>query len=336
MALSLLCTSLCSGQTSDPVGIMTLNVAGMGSGSSPQYTSFGLGLTRPVLSQGTVDQFGTNTIVNNEDGWTDNEFNSYGTVSNPCYVEFTSGVNAGVVLDIAATSASSRSITTVQNLPSGVAVGDQFKIRQHWTIGSVFGANDQSGLGAGTVTSADEILIWNTGTQAYDIYYYQTSGVGGIGWRKGGSPTVDASTTPIAPFAGLTIKRQQAANFSFVICGSVKTGQSSIPIVPGNNAVANVYATSMTLGDSGLYTGNAATGIAGGTITTADQVLTWDGIGYNVYYYQTFGVSGVGWRSSSNQTDVSGTVIPAGTSVVINRKASSSFSWVSPQHPSNF
>lgn len=315
--------------TTDPVGFITLTVAGTGGGTTPAYTYLGLGMTQPVLFQGAVDALGTKTITNNEAGWTDNQFNGTG---NACFVEFTSGANAGVTIDISATTASTKSITTVQNIPAGTSVGDTFKIRQHWTIGTVFGATDQSGLAGGSSTTADLVFLYNG--SGYDVYYYQTVGLGGTGWRKGGSAG-DASNTVIYGDEGLIVKRNQASNLNIVLMGAVKTGQTSVPITSGVNFVGNVYAASLTLGDSGLYTGNASTGIAGGSSTTADLVYIWNGTGYNIYYYQTVGLGGTGWRQAGVAGDASGAPIPVGAAVLVKRQSGSGFNWIIPQHPSS-
>jgi hypothetical protein len=58
-------------------------------------------------------------------------------------------------------------------------------------------------------------LIWN-GT-SYDTYYYQTSGLGGTGWRKGGAPAVDAASATIPVGASVVIRRQGASGFSWVV-----------------------------------------------------------------------------------------------------------------------
>jgi uncharacterized protein (TIGR02597 family) len=218
---------------------------------------------------------------------------------------------------------------------SGAAAGVTFKIRKHWSIATVFGPANEAGLGGGSVVTADKILLWDGTT--YLQYYYQTTGIGGIGWRKSGAPTVNAANTVFYPEDGIVIQRLQSANVPVILMGAVKTGQTSIPVAANLNFVGDVYAAPLTLADSGLYTGNNATGLAGGSVTTADQVFIWN-LGtnsYDIYYYQTVGIGGVGWRKSgAPAVDASGTQVPVGTSVVLNRKnAAGAFNWVIAQHP---
>lgn len=317
--------------TTNPVGFITITVNGTGGTQANAITLAGLGLTQPVLFQGASTSIGANSITDTAATWTDNQFNGNG---NACYVEIASGANAGVLLDVASTTAATQTITTVQPIPAGTSAGDSFIIRQHWTIGSVFGTTNQAGLSGGTSTSADEILLY--ASTGYQIYYYQTSGLGGTGWRLVGDQSTDASGTVIYPEEGMIIKRLQAAPANIVLMGAVKTGQTSVAIVPGLNFIGNIYASAMTLSDSNLYTGSSTTGIAGGTSTSADEILIWNASvnGYDIYYYQTSGLGGTGWRKVGDQSnDASGASIPVGTSVIVKRLAATGFNWVIPQHP---
>ncbi len=315
-----------------PVGIITLAVNGTGGTQSSAMTLAGLGLTQRALFQGTSTSIGTNLIVDAAAAWMDDQFDGPG---NACYVEITSGTNAGVILDVASTTASTQAITTIQAIPAGTVAGDSFVIHRHWTIASVFGPTNQSGLAGGSVTSADQILLYSGSTPT--TYYYQTVGLGGIGWRQAGAPATDVSGTVIYPDEGFVINRQQSGPLNIKMAGSVKTGQTSTPIMPGQNFVGNIYAVPMTLADCGLYTGSPATGLADGSSTSADQVLMWNSAisGYDIYYYQTIGIGGTGWRKVGDQIDdASATPIPVGSAVIVNRKGTTGFNWVIPQHPS--
>ncbi len=315
--------------TTDPVGFITLNIAGNGGASASALSFSGLGLTRPVEYQGNAEGFAANSLTDNDAAWTDNQFNG---AAGAYFVELTSGTAAGTTYDISATTASTKTITLAQSLAAGVANGVTFKIRKHWTLASIFGAANESGLGSGNSSSADQILRWN-GT-GYDIYYYQTSGIGGIGWRKAGFPSTDASASVIYPEDGVIVQRSQSAAVPVVLMGAVKTGQTSAPVQNGINFVGNIYAAAMTLASSGIYTGNNTTGLAGGNSSGADQLLIWNGTGYDIYYYQTSGIGGIGWRKAGfPSTDASATSIPVGISIIIQRSAPGGFNWVMPQHP---
>ena len=248
--------------TTDPVGFITLNVLGTGGVGSNKISYQGLGLTRPVEYQGSAETVGASSLTDNEATWTDGQFNAG---AEKYFVELTSGAGAGTTYDIATTTAATKTITTVQPL-AGAANGNTFKIRKHHTPASTFGPANEAGLGGGSSTTADQILVWN-GT-GYDIYFYSTGGLTGVGWRKAGSGASNFANAILYPEDGLVVKRLQNANVPVILMGAVKTGQTSIPVGVGINIFGNVYAAPMTLADSGLYTGNNTTGLNGGSSST--------------------------------------------------------------------
>jgi len=320
----------------DPVGFITLDVAGAGAANTTALSFKGLGLTRPVEYQGSAEAVGTNppnTLTDNEATWTDNQFNGLGAAY---YLEVTSGPAAGTTYDIAGTSAATKTITLSQNLGANVAAGVTFKIRKHWTIASVFGAANEAGLTPGTdANSGDQILLYN-GT-AYERYFFLT----GAGWRNVNDPNTDAAQTRLYPDDGVILARRGNTPINVVLMGAVKTGQTSVPTFPGTNVVSNTYAAPMTLASSGLVVlaggvPDPTKGLAGGNVSTADVVLLWNGTSYDHFYYQTEGIGGVGWRKGGAPTiDASATQIAVGASFVITRKVDTAFDWVSPQHPPN-
>lgn len=316
--------------TTDPVGFITLNVAGTGGASAEALSFKGLGLTRLVEYQGIAEAVGASSVTDNDANWTEGQFNG---ANGEYYLEIISGAGAGRTYDIATTTAATKTITLTENL-TGITAPVSFKIRKHWTIGAVFGPNNEAGLGGGAPGEADEILIFNPATGAFQTYYYKVGGIGGDGWRNASTGAV-ASTQKIYPDDGLLMKRRQSANANVVLIGAVKTGQTSIPVFKGLNFLGNVYAANMTLTSSGLYTGNSATGVAGGAPGEADEVLIYNqgSKGYITYFYKVGGLGGNGWRNATDGTDAANVSIPVGSSIVVRRKAATSFDWIAPQHP---
>ncbi|WP_395735566.1 TIGR02597 family protein [Prosthecobacter sp.] len=327
--------------TTTPVGFVTMSIAGNGGSGQPAYTFASLGLVNPTLLQSTITSFGTSTITDSAATWLDNAYNSTTAGALPThFIEILSGSAAGNIIDITATSASSQTLTLNTNSVSlaslGVTAGTSYAIRQHWTIASVFGTGASVTLQGGSSTSADQVQLFRA--NAFVSYYYQTSGRGLTNaWVQSGNANVDAGTTVIYPDDGILIVRNQSSNVSVTISGSVKTGQTSIPVNSGYTLLGNVYATGMTLGTSNLYTGNASTGVAGGSSTSADQVMFWNGTAFVAYYYQTSGRGLLNtWVQAGNaNVDASSTPIPAGAALFIQRNGAA-FSWVAPQFPASF
>jgi uncharacterized protein (TIGR02597 family) len=321
--------------TTDPVGFITMAIAGGGAVGAPVYTYTALGLLKAVAFQSTTTSVGNDTtLVDPNSTWTDGLYNTNGATPPSHFVEITSGPGAGTQYDITGTTASTHTLNLGGPLLSTITSGASYKIRPHWTIAGVFGTTNQNGLSGGNINSADQILLYRGA--GYVTFYYQTSGAGGTGWRKKGDSFADASNNVIYPDDGILIARQQSAPVSLVVSGAVKTGQTSIPVVSGYSLLGNVYAAGMTLTNSNLYTGNASTGLASGNINTADQVMFWNGAGFDTYYYQTSGAGGTGWRKKGDSfTDASGTAIPVGAALFVSRTGAP-FNWVAPQTPASF
>lgn len=144
---------------------------------------------------------------------------------------------------------------------------------------------------------------------------------------------MEAAGTIIPPHAGIVIRRGPSSTAEVVLTGAVKAGQTTAVLTSsGYHFVGNPYIAAMTLASSGLYNGDAQTGLLGGSSAgAADQVLLWAGAGYMTYYYNT-DVSG--WRSTTDAaTDAGATSIPGGAGFVILRREGSRLAWTAPVHP---
>ena len=318
--------------TTDPVGFITLTVAGTGGTVTNQLSFAGLSLTRTVEYQGSAEAVGTASLTDNDATWTDNQFNG---AAGAYFVEITSGTGVGTTYDIATTTAATKTITLSQNLAAGVAAGASFKIRKQWTIGAALGTSNppESGLQTGSASTADQVLLYNGAS--YDTYFYSSGGLIGAGWRMQGGGSTDQSGAKINPEQGVIVNRLQSANLSVVLMGAVKTGATSTPVFSGLNFVSNIYAANMTLGSSSLYTdGTGATGVLPGSASTADTVQIYNGTSYDTYFYSSGGLIGAGWRKQGGgSTDQSGVALPVGVSVIVTRQGGTGFNWVAPQHP---
>ena len=311
-----------------PAGFTTLTVAANG-GSGAKLTFGALGITQAVEWQGTSTALSGATLTDSAAAWADNQFNG---ANGQFYLEFTSvggstvAAGVGTSFAITATAASAKTITlaTAPGLVSPVG----YRVRKYWTLADIFGAANSVGLNGGTATSADQVQIWNGA--GLDTFYYQTTGIGGTGWRKTNARSTDASTSIIPPSAALIVKRGSNATVSLVANGSMKTGQTTATIASGYTFVGNPFDIAMTLASSGIY----AAGLAGGTAASADQVLVWNGATFDAYFYQTSGGTGTGWRKTTDlAADASATALAAGSGFVVKRSGAA-FTWAIPQHPS--
>lgn len=320
----------------DPVGFTTLTVAAKPAGARG-FSYLATNMTRPTVYRSVIPAAGVSApgsptvLTFPASTFTAGQFTGTG---NACYIEFLNTANAGVISDITANT--TNTITLADDVSALLTAGTTtFKIRPHWTIGTVFGVNNSAGLLGGTsAAAADNIQIQNATTGVKAIYFYNTTA---NQWRQNFS---DATNVVIPPDVGIIVERKVTSAVSFTLVGEVKLGNSELAIVGGAptqnvNIVPNPYPlASVTLANSNLFTGNTTTGVAGGTSAAAADTLgifnSATGI-ITTYFYNTTALQ---WRN--NFTDASNVVIPEGASVIITRKAGRpSFNWYVPQPTMN-
>lgn len=331
-----------------PVGFITVAVQGGGTIASPKLSLISPTLMQPVSWQGlvtAVSSAGNSTTIT-VDGvqWTTGQYNG---ANGSFYVEVISTAtpaNSGVLSDITSSTAlaSTSTIATGDNLSGKIAVGDSIRIRKDVTISDLFGAANSAGLLASDEpSSADEVLVYD-GANSTSYFYYNGGGGFPDGWYNStfNPATPVGNTTVISPHQGVVVKRKSASALSFPASGAVKTGNTLLPVVNGLNVLGTVSAKGVTLDTSGLFTGNAATGVKpSDEPATADEVILYTAGGQTSYfYYNGGGGFPDGWYNStfSPASPVGSTVtIAPGTSFVINRKGGVAFNWPLPS-PTSF
>jgi len=319
---------------SEAVGFITLPINGAAAGGQTALSFRSLGVARPIEFRGAATSDvtpGSSQITCTTASWTADRFNG---TNGKYYLEIVGPAGtpgAGTMYDIVTTNALTHTLTLDQSLSNAVTGKPSFRIRKHWTLGSVFGLANEGGLTGGFATTADVVMVYSGGL--YTRYYYSLA-AGQIGWRKGTDTATDQSGTVLYPDDGLLISRQDTSATQVVLKGAVKTGQTSFPVLAGLNILGNPYAAPMTLAASNLYLGDGATGLTAGFATTADLVLIYNGTRYETYYYSAGGTPGVGWRKvAGDGSDQGATQIPVGTAFIVQRKNGGAFNWVIPQFP---
>jgi uncharacterized protein (TIGR02597 family) len=253
---------------------------------------------------------------------------SLATAGSPYFVKFLSGSEMGRVMLIKANTASTLTldttddtIQTVSLTTSGfsVADGDSFEVFPAETLASMFGTNTaQNPLvlnGATSLNSADTISVYNSTLLRFQSFYFNTA----AGYWEQGLSTANANNTVLYPYGALTIKRRATnSDTSFVLAGRV----TEVPILTkttGNGSVvfcSTGYATDMTL--SQLQYG--ANWVTGADMTTANTISLWNPTlsRFDTYYQRPDST----WRKELDPvTDVSNTVVAAGSSMAVLERA---------------
>lgn len=322
----------------DPVGFITLTIAGGGSLASPKLSLISPTLTRPILYQGLITAISGTTITVSGTPWA---VGAYNGANGSHYVEIVSTAvpaRSGTMSDITSTP-TTNSIVTADNLSvNQAAVGDTVRIRKDVTIADVFGATNSAGLLGGEDASlADELLIYSATT--FTSYFYFTGAPPDFpaGWYKV-SDFSPANDTPIAPNEAVVVKRKAAAAVTVTSVGSVKTGNTIFAVLNGLNVLGNASAQGLTLDASNLRGSDDTTGVkAGEDASLADEVILYNGSSPTSYFYFTGAPPDfpAGWYKTSDFSPAGSVVIPAGTAFVVKRKGGPAFNWTLPS-PSSF
>lgn len=315
----------------DPVGYITVPIAGTGGTNSPAYTFLGLSMVREVAYQGALTAFDTASLTDTNASWTDGQFNgTNGTFT----VEVGTTNSGGYRSTITNTVAATKTLLTMDDLSSYASTGQSYRVFKEWTIASAFGISNSAGLQAGSSSTADQLMVWN-GT-GFDTYYFSSGGLVGKGWRSTTSGSAYKGDVPLFLEQGILARRLATETTNLVVVGAVKVTATEVPMETNYNYVANVYPVSLTLGSSQLFTGNPLTGVASNVSSQADQVLLWNANkgGFDTYFYSSGGLIGKGWRSTiGGSADASTNVIPGGIFFLVNRKYPQPFMWSLPTHP---
>ncbi len=327
---------------SAPFAFIPLTVAGGGSVASPKLSLISPTVTQPIAWQGAISGVATaggTTIISVAGApWTANRFNG---ANGNYYAEIvtapanTHATGALAVITATATGA----ITVTGNLTSPsvfVATGDLLRIRKEMTINDVFGAANTAGfLASEDPSSGDEVLIYD-GAASTAYFYYSGDLIGNAaGWYSSGAFS-PAGNVVIGSDQGVVVKRKAAAPLTFTANGVVKTGHTLFPVVNGLNVLATVSSQGLTLAASGLYTGDAATGVKpSDDPTSADEITIYGASGPEKFFYYTGVGHPAGWYTSGAFVPADSVVIAPGTAFVLQRKGGPSFNWSLPA-PSSF
>jgi hypothetical protein len=224
---------------------------------------------------------------------------------------------------------------TVQNLATGasapvtgfdantltttlaVSSGDTYEIRQDATVSSIFGANNEAGLGEGSSSNAD--VLWIPQADGSFRQIYRAVAVPPLvtaGWKEIAGDGSDPAEVVIPFDAGCFIQRRQAADLDVVFVGHVRTSATTLNLLTNQfNFVNRVLPVGITLGDSNIET--APTWKDGGS-GDADIIWLPDGAGgYSQYYYAVAipPVQTAGWKQVGAGGDKSGVELTAGYAV---------------------
>ena len=294
---------------SDPAGYVNRDLPATG------YAYVGVSLVTSWAVKAPVSSLsGANVTVNGSN------FGANLKSDHAYFLEITSGEYEGSVVDIA--SWSGDTLTLVQDIEAagidaGKLVGSEACVRETPTINSVFGATNSAGLKAGTLSTADLVLLYNG--SSYDKFYYFSGGFGQPAqWRNAAG--TEAGSTAIPYGCGLIIQVRDSQPKSIKLYGNVKLGKTSIPVFEGYNLISNPnpIEAALTLSNSGLKDGLQA-----GTASTADIVHIPNASGgFDKFYFFSGGFGQpAAWKNVSTGANADDVALPDSGSFYIQRRS---------------
>ncbi len=315
-----------------PVGVIVYTL------TTGTTTPIGVPVLGEAVFAGTISAANANTLSTTDAIWTPGQFAQLGA---PHFALILSGGQTGrlllvtgniagsVTLDVGATN-----LTGDATSPGfAVALGDRFEIFPGDTLATLFGDGSVSNpvqLQTGTSAFvADSVQIFN-GVKWVSYFFHSTSN----SWVNATGVQSNQNNVVLYPDTGLLIARRGPTT-TIAITGRAPTTSLVTRIVGGTTrSVAVRFPTDTTLG--ALNFSNPGTWVASDDPFSADRVNLFNGVKW-VAFYKT--LTGSIWKQAGGDgSNQSGKVIPAGSSLLIQKQgsaadSSSFFSQVLPYTP---
>lgn len=309
---------------SDPVGFVTINIPA-GTGFAKKISM----ISAPLLDlasingsvTGSLTGVTSSTLSCSSAKWTPGSLSRAAT---PFLIQITSGNATGHMLLISTTTNNTATTVTIDAdditgankdiRTLGISVGDTFKIIPCDTLLSFLGTPSTTGILGGTIAaSADTVVIVVNGTSR--TYFYSST----LGrWTLNATGFVDSSNVPIRPNAGVQYCRLGRTPISLTVTGRVPTVGRKVPVrSPGLTYLSSFFPADVTLSSLGLE--NLSNWAKNPSANAADTVTIFSNGISNTYYY-----NGSNWiRNALGSTISNSIVIPAGSSILIQRRGTS-------------
>jgi hypothetical protein len=315
-------------QATSPVLIGSdTTIAGNG-GSGSKLTLFSQRLVRPIAYAGKISSVQDASLTDTNSAWSEGQF---GTNGIPSYLE----LDNGWTIDIAYSSAASNTLLVANSLAVIASAGDNYRIRPHFTVASLFGTNNETGLTAGPNSAvADNVLIFLPETQQMlTLFYYSNPPITFQGWVRADNFSPDSNEV-IYPEQGVMVVRSVPGNANLYLSGPVRTGVTVAPVQPGYNFLGTLKSIStLTLSNLYLFTTNNSTGVVAGLNPSVSDnlIVVSPGGSVTTYFYYYNPPTFQGWVNAAGFTPSDTVPIPAGSVFIILRQgAYGAFPWFIP------
>jgi len=308
--------------TTTPVGAMTYSFP-----ATTQLTStyISVPLTGMSVFSGKVLTVGTNSITFEGTPFASLPLTQAGA---PHFLRFQSGAQAGRTILVTATTPNSVTVDVTDNSSQttnlntsgfAVAVGDQVQIIPGDTLASFFGDNTSGNpvafVGAAGALQADTVNVYNKTTARLDIYFFSTA----LGHWRSQSSTANQNALVVYPDSSVIVNRRAGrAAVTMTVVGEVPVVASATK-TGGSGQV--IYTTTRYPVDVRLSALNLTNWTKANSALSADTIGIFNPTtGRTDTYFQRTDNS---WRRVGDaNTDQSSLVLPAGSGIVMLKRAS--------------
>jgi len=285
--------SVCLAQTGV---VYTVNTVGFVKKTVAAASTGGLSapMTPFAIDSGTLTAVGAGTLTDAAKDWSAVDVGP-GTEGYLAYfVEIKDGANEGRYFPILSNTADTLTVETPQDLTTLGLGGAAYCIRPFLTVQELCAdANGDPVVGGGdSAAAADNLLAWNGG--GFDTIYFSTF-FGENQYRQAGGGV--ANQWPVYPDEGLLVINRGASDIEFMSLGEVADNAKATWVPAGLTLAGNPFPANVALDDSELLEADGGPFAGGDSAAAADQVLMWNGAGYDTFYFSTFFGENV-WRQA--------------------------------------
>ena len=280
-------------------------------------------MTAFAADRGVIGTAGSDSITQPGKGWTPSRFGPGVEGYLTHFVEILDGDNAGRSWPVAGNTSDTLQLDTQGEAISALGLpGARYVVRPFLSVSEFFSdaVGDPLLSGGENPSEASNILAWNG--QGFDVIYFSTF-AGENQWRQAGG--VPANEWPLYPDEGLLVINRGDTDARIESLGEVAANTKSPYLFPGLTLVGTPFPADVMLDDSALLDGVGGPFQGAASPALADQVLLWDGVGYDLYYHSTlFGENT--WRKAGGGP-AGGAVLEAGSAYFINNQAGGGGLW---------
>lgn len=277
-----------------------------------------------AVTTGTVTRVENGRVVDVAQTWTPGEYGPGEDGFFTHYLDIEGGDSEGRFWAIADNTADTLTLDagSEDDLAFSGLGGAPYSIRPFRTVADLFAgvAGASSPSGTAEASEAIVVLAWNgSGFERLSL----EMGAGRAEWHAGSGESANA--WPVYPDEGLMVMNAGNSAVEILIAGELDGGRKTTVVREGMMLVGTASVEDVSLDESGLLEADGGPLRGGESPAMADQVLIWNGDGYDTYYFSTFEGENV-WREAGGEP-AGDVMLHAGRGFFLNNRLGEAATW---------